>query len=72
MSDCQDRMSAFININFDLDRDHGKKSSMELGGSTPTLPSRVRAEFFGQRISFHHPCLIERRFDDCFSGIVWN
>ena len=42
---------------------------MELGGSTPTLPSRVRAELSGQRIRFCRPRLLEHRFDEPFSGI---
>ena len=49
-----------------------RASSVVLGGSTPTLPSRDHAVFSALQIRVHHPRLLKRHFDDCFGGIVRN
>lgn len=47
-----------------------EESSMELGGSTLTLPSGDRAIFFEQRTCIRCHRLLEDRFDDSFGVIV--
>ena len=49
-----------------------EESSMELGGSTSTLPSGDRRCFFGQRTCIRRHRLLKCRFNDCFGGIVRN
>ena len=71
ISDRHVRTGAFFNINSDLYHDHRGVIHGARGLNVNIALGRPCC-FYGQRTCIRRHHLLERRFDDCFSGIVRN